>query len=245
MYEFLFLGKYLICVYKIRGELMEFIKVILTSLFSVLSLFIITKFMGHKQVAQLDFLDYINGITIGSIAAELATELEAPWKPLLAMVIYGIASVGLSFITRKFPKTRKYINGAPTILMNNGKFYRENIKKSKLDLNEFLMMCREQGYFDVSNIYTAIFEHNGKLTVLPVSSNRPITPNDMNLNPKQDYINLEVIMDGRIVNKNLKKIGLDSIWLEEQMKSQGYNSVEEIYLALYNKDKQVSFFAAE
>ena len=65
---------------------MEMVKVILTALLSVVSLFIITKIMGHKQVAQLDFFDYINGITIGSIAAELATELDEPYKPLIALV---------------------------------------------------------------------------------------------------------------------------------------------------------------
>ena len=80
---------------------MVILKVVLTSLLSALALFIIAKIMGHKQMAQLDFFDYITGITIGSIAAELATELESPWKPLIAMVIYGGISVCLSIITNK------------------------------------------------------------------------------------------------------------------------------------------------
>lgn len=75
---------------------MEIIKIILTSVLSVASLFIITKIMGHKQVSQLDFFDYISGITIGSIAAELATELERPYKPLIALLIYGLASILLN-----------------------------------------------------------------------------------------------------------------------------------------------------
>ena len=109
---------------------MDIIKVLLTSLLSIVALFIITKIMGHKQIAQLDFFDYINGITIGSVAAELATELEEPWKPLISLIIYGGVSVALSLITNKFPKSRKYINGSPTILMNEGKLYRKNMKKS-------------------------------------------------------------------------------------------------------------------
>ncbi len=76
---------------------MEFIVICLTSIFSYLSLFLLTKLMGHKQISQLDFFDYITGITIGSIAAEFATELEAPWKPLLAMVIYAIGTLLLGF----------------------------------------------------------------------------------------------------------------------------------------------------
>ena len=110
---------------------MDILKVILTAILSVVSLFAIAKIMGHKQVAQLDFFDYISGITIGSIAAELATELEAPWKPLIALVIYGIVSTVLSLITHKFPRTRKFINGTPTILMNDGKLYRKKSEKGK------------------------------------------------------------------------------------------------------------------
>ena len=109
---------------------MEIAKTVLTSLLSAVSIFIIAKFIGHKQMAQLDFFDYITGITVGSIAAELATELEKPLKPLVAMLIYGVVTVLLSFVTRKLPEMRKFINGTPTIIMDNGKLYRKNLKKA-------------------------------------------------------------------------------------------------------------------
>ncbi len=201
--------------------------------------------MGHKQVAQLDFFDYINGITIGSIAAELATDLETPWKSLIAMIIYGMIAVGLSLVTNKFPKVRKYVNGSPTILMNDGKIYRKNMKKAKLDLSEFLTMCREQGYFDLNDIQTAIFEYNGKLTILPKSANRPVTPADMELHPEPDHINTEVIMDGRIMGENLKRMGLDLKWLEKQIKAQGYHDAKEIFLGLCDNNNQLSLFATK
>ena len=222
---------------------MDIIKVILTSLLSIVALFIITKVMGHKQMAQLDFFDYINGITIGSVAAELATELEEPWKPLISLIIYGGVSVALSLITNKFPKSRKYINGSPTILMNEGKLYRKNMKKAKPDLSEFMVMCREQGYFDLDNIQTAIFEYNGRLTILPVSTSRPVTPDDMKLNPKPDCISTEVIMDGRIMDENMKRLGLDSKWLDKQLKEQGYRDVKEIFLGLCDDNKKLSLYA--
>lgn len=224
---------------------MEIVKVILTSFLSVVALFLIAKIMGHRQVAQLDFFDYITGITIGSIAAELATELETPWKPLIAMVIYGAVSIGLNLCTNKIPKLRKYINGTPIILMNNGKLYKKNMKKVKLDLGEFLMMCREQGYFDLSNIQTAIFECNGKLTVLPFSTNRPVTPADLNLNPAPDSISKEVIMDGHIIDKNLNRMGLDVNWLSKQLKEQGYSNAKKIFLGVCDNNKQLSLFVGE
>lgn len=224
---------------------MDIIKVILTSFLSVVTLFIIAKIMGHRQVAQLDFFDYITGITIGSVAAELATEIESPLKPLVAMIIYGAVTILLNLLTNKIPKVRKYINGSPTVLMNNGKLYKKNMKKEKLDLSEFLMMCREQGYFDLTDIQTAIFECNGKLTVLPLSGSRSVTPSDLNLNPEADCICTEVIMDGHIIEENIKRMGLNTDWLNKQLKEQGYHNAKEIFLGVCNKDKQLSLYAVK
>lgn len=224
---------------------MEIIKVLLTSLLSVGALFAVAKIMGHKQMSQLDFFDYISGITIGSIAAELATELEEPLKPLIAIAVYGAAAILLSKITSLFPKSRKYINGTPTILMNNGKLYRENLKKAKLDLSEFMVMCRQQGYFNLSDIQTAVFEFNGKLSILPVSKKRPANPEDLNLSPAPEFIHTEVIMDGRILDENLKRMGLDDKWLQKQLNAQGYKKTEEVFLALCDENNQLTVFAME
>ncbi|MEE0946204.1 MAG: DUF421 domain-containing protein [Acutalibacteraceae bacterium] len=221
---------------------MEIIKVVLTSVLSAVSLFIIAKIMGHKQMSQLDFFDYITGITIGSIAAELATELEKPWKPLIAMVVYGIITVALTLITSKLPRMRKFINGTPTIIMNSGKIYRKNMKKAKMDLSEFMVMCRQEGYFNLNDIQTAIFEYNGRLTFLPKATKRPINPTDMNIVPPPESINTEVIMDGRILEDNLKRIGLDLNWLDKELKCQGYKSAKEIFLGICDNNNQLTLY---
>ncbi len=221
---------------------MEFIKVILTSLLSVISLFVIAKIMGHKQMAQLDFFDYITGITIGSIAAELATELEEPEKPLIAMAIYGAVALGLTILAHKFPKTRKYINGTPTIIMNDGKIYRKNMKKAKLELSEFMVLCRQEGYFNLNDIKTAVFEYNGRITILPKSEKRPLTPQDVNLNVQETGICTEIIMDGRILHENLKRLGLDLAWLDKQLKKQKYHDAKEIYLGICDKNNNLTLF---
>lgn len=224
---------------------MEILKVVLTSVLSAVALFVIAKIMGHKQMSQLDFFDYITGITIGSIAAELATELEEPLKPLIAMVVYGVITVILTTITSKLPKMRKFINGTPTIIMNSGKIYRKNLKKAKIDLSEFMVMCRQEGYFNLADIQTAIFEYNGRLTILPVSTKRPINPEDMNLSPQPEYISTEVIMDGRILDDNLKRMGLDTKWLQKQIKDQGFKSAKEVFLGICDQNKQLSLYKAE
>lgn len=215
---------------------MSFLILCLTALGSFGALFLSAKLIGHKQIAQLDFFDYITGITIGSIAAEMATDLEAPWKSMTAMLIYGGVTVLLSVVSNRFPRTRKYLNGTPTILMDHGKLYRENLKKAKLDLSEFMVMCRQQGYFDLSNIQTAVFEYNGKLTILPVSSQRPATPNDLNLAPEQELLFTELIMDGRILEDNLKRMGLDLAWLTKQLEQSHIHSAEDVFLALCDRN---------
>lgn len=221
---------------------MNFLILCLTALGSFGALFLIAKFIGHKQIAQLDFFDYITGITIGSIAAEMATELEEPWKPLTAMVIYGGATLLLSIVSNKFTRTRKYLNGTPTILMDHGKLYHENLKKAKLDLSEFMVMCRQQGYFDLSAIQTAVFEYNGRLTILPVSTRRPVTPEDMQLQPEQEHIFVEIIMDGRVLDENLRRMGLTPVWLEKQLRDQCIHGPEEVFLALCDDKRRLTCY---
>ena len=221
---------------------MEILKVLLTSLLSAGTLFVIAKMIGHKQMSQLDFFDYITGITIGSIAAELATELEDPLKPLIAMAVYGAVAMGLSLLTGKFPKSRKFINGAPTVILSDGKLYRQNMKKAKLDLSEFMVMCRQQGYFNLSDIQTAVFEFNGQLSILPKSALRPATPQDMKLAVQEEFIQTELIMDGRCLGENLKRMGLDEKWLQKQLQAAGYNAPEEIFLGICDRQHKLTLF---
>ena len=216
---------------------MDILKVILMALLSVVALFVITKIMGHKQVSQLDFFDYVSGITIGSIGAELATELEEPYRPLIALAVYGLASLVLNFLAHKIPRTRKYINGTPTILMNEGKLYRKNLKKAKLDLSEFMLLCREQGCFDLDEIQLAVFEHNGRLSILPKAANRPATPEDLKITAKSTRIGVEVIMDGRIIGDNLSRAGKNEDWLQSKLKLQGYQNANEIFLGVYRPEE--------
>ena len=222
---------------------MEFLTVILASLFSAAVLFIIAKIIGHKQVAQLEFFDYITGITIGSIAAELATTLDKPWwKPTVSMIVFGIITVVLSVLTRKFPRSRKFINGTPTIILNDGKLFRKNMKKAKLELSEFLLLCRQEGHFNLDDIQTAVYEYNGKLSILPVSTKRPLNPEDMELSPETEHIGTEVIMDGRVIGDNLKRKGLNETWLQKELKEQGYKNAKEIFLGICGDENKLTLY---
>ena len=122
---------------------MHIFKIIYLSFGSLVILFILTKLMGNREMSQLTMFDYIVGITIGSIAAEMATSLENDFmEPVVAMIVYGLITISISYITSKSLKLRRFFNGKAKILLDNGKLYRKNFKSSKIDLNDFLMECR-------------------------------------------------------------------------------------------------------
>ena len=213
---------------------MELLHVFLTSVGSVVFLFILTKLLGNKQMSQLSMFDYINGITIGSIAAEMATALEDDFLlPMIGMAVYTAAALLISLVASHSIKLRKFLIGRPLILYDNGKLYRECMKKAKLDLNEFLTECRNNGYFNLSEIQTAILETNGKISILPAASSRPVPPADMNLSPAQEKLPVNLIIDGSVLADNLKAIGKNEKWLQNQLHAQ----VDEIAHVLFLVDR--------
>ena len=132
---------------------MAILNVILLSLGSLIALFILTKLMGYRQMSEMSMFDYINGITIGSIAAEMATSLEKNWwLPLTAMIVYALAAIVLSYISVKSMAARRVISGKPLILMDHDTIYEKNLLKGKIDLSEMLLQCRVNGYFNLSDL---------------------------------------------------------------------------------------------
>lgn len=216
----------------IGGIILNILHIILVSLGSIIALFILTKIMGYRQMSQLSMFDYINGITIGSIAAEMATALEDDFRePLVAMTIYALASVLLSFLADKSIVIRRFIDGKSIILYDKGTLYNKNLKKAKMDLNEFLIQCRCSGYFDISNLQTAILESNGKISFLPLVSNRPVTPEDLSLTPEQETLVSNIIIDGKLMRDNLRHTGNNEKWLNTQLQAHGISKVSEVFLA--------------
>ena len=222
---------------------MDVIYIILTSLGSIVALFILTKIMGNRQMSELSMFDYVNGITIGSIAAEMATSLEGDfWQPLVAMIVYTLVSVLISVLTCKSIKLRKILTGRPLILYENNKIYKKNLKKSKLDISEMLTQCRTAGYFDLANIDTIIMESSGKLSIIPVSDQRPVNPKDLNIAPSQEKIVSNVIEDGIILRTNLKLIGKDEIWLRKELNKLGVKNEKDVFLATCDNNNKLNVY---
>ena len=211
-------------------------QIALTALGSLAALFLLTKLSGNKQVSQMNLFDYVMGITIGSIAAEMASELESPLRPLWAMVVYGLAAWGIALLTNKSIRVRRFIIGKPLILMDSGVIYRKNLRRARMDLNEFLMYCRVSGYFDLNQIQTAILEHNGTVTFLPA---------DLSMQPQQELLQTPVVQDGRVLPENLRKAGRDGVWLERKLREKGYHGPEEVLLAMAAGGDQLTVYPME
>ena len=148
----------------------------------------------------------------------MASELESPLRPLWAMVVYGLTAWGIALLTNKSIRVRRFITGKPLILMDSGVIYRKNLRRARMDLNEFLMYCRVSGYFDLNQIQTAILEHNGTVTFLPAAMQRPVTPADLSMQPRQELLQTPVVQDGRVLPENLQKAGRDGLWLERKLR---------------------------
>ena len=238
LYEGLF-----ICHNTIETVIFMLLKVLFYSIFSAAALFLLVKFMGEKQISQMNMFDYITGITIGSIAAEMATNIDFnPLRGFTAMAVYALIAVTISYVTQKNLRLRKILAGRPIVLMRNGQLLKESFKQAKIDLNEFLMLARIAGYFNISEVNYAIMEGNGTVSFLPQESDRPVKPSDMQMNPKQSQVASPVIIDGEINTHALKAISKSESWLNNALSLKGYKSKNDIFLAVCTQDGDLSIF---
>lgn len=207
-------------------------KLLLYSAVGFVFLFIIAKLLGKKQIAQLDFLDYIIGISLGSIAADMAFDIERPiWYYLVGMAVFALLDLVCSLLGRNNNFFKRVFVGKPLILIADGRLDYRNLRRSKLSLNEFLSLCREKGYFDLDDIAYCIFETSGKLSILPQTPAATATALDVGA-PTDTPAGLskDVVMDGRIVQRCLQQLGKDEQWLYAKL---GGARVRDIAIAYY------------
>ncbi len=221
---------------------MDFLYIVILSFVSIAVLFILTKLSGSRQISEMSFFDYVIGITIGSIAAEMATDIDLEWwKGITAMTIYALTGILLSFISQKSISARKFISGQPIILIEKGKILRKNLFKAKIEINDLLTSARNNGYFNLADIEYAIMETTGKISFMPVAQKRQLTPKDFNFAPMADGLYINVIIDGKIIKKDLKNARITENELKAQLKDRGVKA-ENILLATIDNKKHLTIF---
>lgn len=198
---------------------------------SIVVLFLLAKMLGNKQIKQLNFFDYVVGISIGSIAAEMATNTDIPQHfHVIAMLIYTLISMLVGFISLKSVKARRFIEGTPIVLMENGKMLYKNLAKAQMTVNSFLSECRFAGYFDVSQIDTAVLETNGEISILPKPSAKAVTAGDMQLEVQAQKPLANVVIDGKVIPHNLLAVHKTQQWLLQKLQDKDID-VKNILLA--------------
>lgn len=222
---------------------MDFLILVVKSVGSLLALFLFTNALGKKQINQLNMFDYVIGISIGNVVAEMTVNKEVLfWDGVIVMFIYSLISIFVSYITTKSIILRRVISGTPVIIMENGKIIEKGLNKSKIDINDFLEEARTNGYFDISEIEYAILEANGKISFLPKSKFKPLTSNDVKLKPPYKGICTNVVIDGKIMHDNLKCIKKDEKWLITRLQALKYPNIKNLLLVTCDTNERLVVF---
>ena len=220
----------------------EILEVSYRAIISLVTLFLITKILGKKQVSQLSLFDYVIGISIGNFAAEVTINLEAEWiNGVVAVLIFGLVAYFVSIITMKSIVARRFFMGSPTIVIQNGKIIKESLKKVKFDINDLLEECRNNNVFDLNQINYALMEANGKLSILLKPEYLPLTPKDMKLNPEKNGLVANVIIDKKIMQENLKQMNKDDKWLLKELKTKKVK-LEDILLCTMDINDKLTIY---
>lgn len=196
------------------------------------SMLIYTRLLGKQHVSQLSFFDYILAITIGSMAATLTTDLSsraiAHWVGLTTWVFFALL---LQYLTTKVRWWSKVIDGEPTVVVHNGKILEDNMAKMRYRYSDLMTQLREKNVFNLADVEFAILEPDGQLSVQKKSQHEPLTPADLNLPTSYKGVATELVVDGVILQQNLKQVGLTEEWLRNELSRRGINDLKEVTLA--------------
>lgn len=217
---------------------MDFIEVAIQTFLSFFAILIYTRILGKQQIGQLTFFEYINGITFGSIAAVLATDI-GPHRTLYHLIglsLFALLTFLAGYLSMVSRPLRKVIAGEATVVIHNGKILEDNITKMQYNMDELLIQLREKGVFDIGDVEFAVLEPTGGLSVQLKSQAKPVTRRDLGLASGYEGIAVELVMDGEVVHQNLRQVGLDEKWLLDQLKQRGVNSLKEVPLAVLASD---------
>lgn len=212
---------------------LNFLEMILRSTLSFFTILVLARIIGKKQLSQLTFFHYITGITIGSIAAEVSTQVKTPfWDGFVSLIWWTILTMLISFISIKSSKARVLFDDRPTILIQKGTIIKHGMKRARLHIDELAMLLREQGIFSFDEVLYAVFEPNGELSVLKKPAKSAATKLDVKANTTiPQYMPTEVISDGKIIMKNLIELDLTEEWLLQKLKKKNIKDIKAVFYA--------------
>jgi len=220
----------------------EYLDIIVRSLVSIVVLFAITHLLGKKQIANLTLYDYIISLAIGGIVAETIISLDYPlMNGVIALFIFGIVGLIVSFLSMKFHKMSRFFNGEPIILFQNGKFLKRNMWKTRITVDKFLELCRINNCYDIEEISYALLETSGDLSILLKSEYQPVKPKQINIKPESTGFSINLVLDGKIIDENLETINRNEKWLLNQLKNANKN-LNDLLLVTIDQNEKIHYF---
>jgi len=193
---------------------------------------LVIRIMGKRQVGELQPFELAITIMISALAAIPMEDIDIPLLFSIIPIFLLLAfQVIISIISMRSTKARSFLCGKPTILIKNGRIIEDNLKKLRINLNDLLEQLRIKGYYNIADIEFAIMETTGKISVIPKSQKRPLTPDDLNIPTDYEGISQSLIIDGEVQHKNLAKIGLNEKWLLNELKKFNIYNLNQIFFA--------------
>lgn len=208
-------------------------EVALKTIGSFVILLLFTRILGKSQLSQLTYFNYVTGITIGSIAANTAVDKDIPMlEGLTSLAIWTGAAILVGLWSLKSVKARVVLDGEPTIVIKNGHILEEEMRSLRINMDDLTMLLRNKNVFSTKDVDYAVLEPNGQLSVLLKPPIQTVTKNDLNIASSPVlYMPTEIIVDGSIVEKNLKELGLSHKWVYAQLHKANIQSIQEVFYA--------------
>lgn len=197
-----------------------------------LSLLIMTRLMGKREISQLTFFDYVVGISIGTVAGSLAIDTTKAFTNILpALIVFGLLQILTSYLSLKSKGFRKISGGSPTVLIRNGKIIENNLLKSRLNMDELSAKLRDKNIFKLVDVEFAILETDGKVSVMKKPNKQSLTPSDLGLATVYSGIGVFIIEDGEIIEDKLRQCGLTRSWLLSKLAEQKVFDISKVMFA--------------
>ncbi|WP_067729622.1 DUF421 domain-containing protein [Oceanobacillus damuensis] len=219
---------------------MSILELSLRIVLAFVTLLVLTRLMGRKELSQMTFFNFVSGIAIGTIGGSLVIDSSLSIRNgLIALAGWSLITIALGFIDIKSKKARELIEGQPRILIKKGQIMEDELRKVRLDVDALNALLRQKNIFSVADVDYAIFETDGRLSVLKKESQQFLTKSDMGVQKTKPDVyptSTEVITDGRIISTNLEKLNLNKQWLDQQLQLSGINSISEVFYAEVQKD---------
>jgi len=211
----------------------SYLQVVVQTIISFFVLLTLTRFLGKKQLSHLTFFNYVTGITIGSMAANMVVLKTIVYtKFLVSLIVWCALTTLISYIALKSGKARTLLDGQPTIVIKKGKIDRKALANTKINIDDLTMMIRQYQVFSITEIDYAILEPNGMLSILKKPEFQSTQKFDLNLSPSSPaFIPIEVITDGKLLKRNLLEVGKSREWLDSELKKAHIKTIEEVFYA--------------